>query len=89
MPNKLSLKQIEQLQQPLNKDYMPIIYRNIKKFREESGMTLEEVAEILGISCDYLKRVESENDLVKTCSLRLLIKFSIIFDRPVNDFLKD
>ncbi len=79
----------ERLQQRLNKDYMPIIYRNIKKFRKESGMSAEKVAELLDISYDYLRRIESENDLVKTCSLKLLIKFSIIFNKPIDDFLKE
>lgn len=81
--------QKEQLQELLNKDYMPIIYRNIKKFRKESGIPLIQVAEILNVTYDYLRRVESENDLVKTCSLKLLIKFSILFNRPLDDFLKE
>ena len=49
----------------LNKDYMPIIYKNIKKFRKESGMSLMEVAEILDMSHDYLRRIESNNDKIK------------------------
>lgn len=80
--------QEEQLQKLLDKNYMPIIYRNIKKFRKESGIPLIQVAEKLNVSYDYLRRVESENDLVKTCSLKLLIKFSILFNRPLDDFFK-
>lgn len=71
----------------LNKDYMPIIYKNIKKFRKESGMSLMEVAEILDMSHDYLRRIESNNDKIKTCSLKLLIKFSILYNKPLDDFL--
>lgn len=78
-----------QLHLLLNKDYMPIIYKNIKRFRKEQGMSLAEVAEILDMSYDYLRRIESSNDLVKTCSLKLLIKFSILYNRPLDDFLKE
>lgn len=83
------MKKEEQLQQLLDKDYMPIIYRNIKKFRKESGLSLMDIAEKFGVGYDYLRRVESENDLIKTCSLKLLIKYSIIFDRPLDDFIKE
>lgn len=78
-----------QLHLLLNKDYMPIIYKNIKRFRKEKGMSLAEVAEILDMSYGYLRRIESSNDLVKTCSLKLLIKFSILYNRPLDDFLKE
>lgn len=79
----------EQLQQLLDKDYMPIIYRNIRKFRKESGLSLMDIAEKFGVTYDYLRRVESEMDLIKTCSLKLLIKYSILFKRPLDDFLKE
>ena len=52
-------------------------------------MSLMEVAEILDMSHDYLRRIESLNDEVKTCSLKLLIKFSILFDKKLDDFLKE
>lgn len=79
----------DQLQKLLNKNYMPIIYRNIKKFRQECGMSLAKVSEILDMSYDYLRRIESDNDTIKTCSLRLLIKFSILYKKPLDDFLKE
>lgn len=83
------MKNEEQLQELLNKDYMPIIYKNIKKFRQESGYALSDVAKILDMSYDYLRRIESENDLIKTCSLKLLIKFSILYNKSLDDFLKE
>lgn len=83
------MKNENQLQQLLNKNYMPIIYRNIKKFRQECGMQLIDVAEILDMSYDYLRRIESANDSIKTCSLKLLIKFSILYNKPLDDFLKE
>ena len=47
----------EKLKALLSKDYMPIIYKNIKKYRKESGMSLMEVAEILDMSHDYLRSI--------------------------------
>ena len=81
------MKDKMQLQELLNKDYMPAIYRNIKKFRKERGLSLMEVSEILNMSYDYLRRIESANDLVKTCSLKLLIKFSILYEKSLDEFL--
>lgn len=77
------------LKNKLEKDYMPIIYANIKKYRKESGYSLMEVAEILDMSYDYLRRIESNKDEVKTCSLKLLIKFSILYNRKLDDFLQE
>lgn len=79
----------ERLKDLLNKDYMPIIYRNIKKYRKEAKMSLMDVAEILNMSYDYLRRIESDNDSIKSCSLKLLIKFSILYNKPLDDFLKE
>ena len=77
------------LKNKLEKDYMPIINKNIKKYRKESGYSLMEVAEILDMSYDYLRRIESNKDEVKTCSLKLLIKFSILYNRKLDDFLQE
>ena len=68
---------------------MPIIYKNIKRYRKESGIPLMQIAEQLDVSYDYLRRIESENDLVKTCSLKMLIKLSIILNKSLDDFLKE
>lgn len=83
------MKNEDQLQILLNKDYMPIIYKNIKKYRQESGYALSDVAELLDMSYDYLRRIESNNDFIKTCSLKLLIKFSILYNKSLDDFLKE
>lgn len=82
------MEQEDELQVLLNKDYMPIIYKNIKRFRKEAGLSLIKVSEILNMSYDYLRRIESDGDSKKTCSLKLLIKFSILYQKPLDDFLK-
>ena len=48
-----------------------------------------ELAELLDVSPEYLKRIEAPNDDKKTCSLTLLYKLSLIFDKKLDDFLKD
>ena len=81
------MEENRRLQELLNKDYMPVIYKNIKKFRLESGLSIIQVADILDMSYDYIRRIESNNDKVKTCSLKLLIKFSILYNKNLGDFL--
>ena len=72
-----------------NPDYKTIICNNIKNYRKEKGMRLMDLAEILGVTPEYLKRIESPNDDKKNCSLTLLYKISIILDKKIDDFLID
>lgn len=72
-----------------NKDFKKIICKNIKKFRKEKDVRLMDLAEMLEVSPEYLKRIESPNDEKKTCSLTLVYKLSLIFDKKIDDFLKD
>ena len=46
------MNNVKDLERQLNKNYMPVIYRNIKKFRKERGYELKDVAEILDMSYD-------------------------------------
>lgn len=48
-----------------------------------------DIAEKFDLTYDNLRRIESKNDLIKTCSLKLIIKYSILFNRPLDDFLKE
>ena len=48
-----------------------------------------DLAEMLEVSPEYLKRIESPNDDKKTCSLTLLYKLSLIFFIILDDFLDD
>jgi len=70
-----------------NKDFKKVIYKNIKKYRKEKGIRLMDLAEILDVTPEYLKRIESSNDNKKNCSLTLLYKISIILDKKLDDFL--
>ncbi len=72
-----------------NPNFREIICKNIKKYRKEQGLKLMDLAELLDISPDYLKRLESPSDMRKTCSLTLVYKLSLIFDKKTDDFFKE
>ena len=65
------------------------ICKNIRKFRKDSGMSVLRVSELVDVTPEYFKRIESINDPRKSCSLKMLYKLSIIFDKKLDDFLKD
>ncbi len=72
-----------------NPEFKAIICNNIKVYRKEKGMRLMDLAEQLDVSPEYLKRIESPNDIKKNCSLTLLYKISLILDKKMDDFLID
>ena len=72
-----------------NPEFKAIICNNIKVYRKERGIRLMDLAELLDVSPEYLKRIESPNDTKKNCSLTLLYKISIILDKKIDDFLID
>lgn len=41
-------------------DIYNTIRRNIKKYRQESGLTAAELAELVGLSHDFIRQIESE-----------------------------
>ena len=60
-----------------NPNYREIICKNIKKYRKEKEIRLMDLAELLDVSPDYLKRLESPGDSRKNCSLTLVYKLSL------------
>lgn len=83
-------------------NYQAIICKNIKRIRKElytnnkdyyknnnikNPFTAESVSELLGISHEYYKRLESF-DKSKPISLKLLCKVSKLFDKDINEFFK-
>lgn len=49
---------IEQIQ--FNDDIYDTIRRNIKKYRKEKGLTSAQLAEMVGLSHDFIRQIESE-----------------------------
>ena len=72
-----------------NSEFKEIICKNIKKYRKELNIKLMDLAELLDVSPEYLKRLESHSDTRKTCSLKMLYKLSIIFNKKLDDFFKE
>lgn len=69
-----------------NSNFKKVVCYNIRKYRKESGMSVMQVSEIIGVTPEYFKRIESLNDPRKNCSLTLLYKLSILFNKKIDDF---
>ena len=55
------------------------IARNIKKYRKEAGITQAVLAEGVGVSHEFIRRIESKKGL-KTFSVDTIWKISIVLD---------
>ena len=51
-------KKIEELQ--FDENIYDTIRRNIKKYRKEKGLTSAQLAEMVGLSHDFIRQIESE-----------------------------
>lgn len=51
-------KKVEQLQ--FDENIYNTIRRNIKKYRKEKGLTSAQLAEMVGLSHDFIRQIESE-----------------------------
>ena len=49
------------IQFPDDYSYYEIVIANIKKYRKKAGLTQEELAEMIGITHDYMTKIESKN----------------------------
>ena len=63
------------------------ISKNIRKYREEAGITQEQLAIDIGISPDYLRKFETNNGK-EGLSIHSLYKISVVLDIPVDKFLE-
>lgn len=63
------------------------ICRNIKKYRNEKGVRLMDLAENLDLSVNHLKRIESANDR-NNISLITLYKISLILGVRIDKFFE-
>ena len=71
-----------------NKDIKAVICQNIKKYRNEKGVRLMDLAEKLDVSVNHLKRIESVNDR-NNISLMTLYKISIILGVRIDKFFEE
>ena len=71
-----------------NENIKSVICKNIRKYRNEKGVRLMELADLLDLSVNHLKRIESPNDR-NNISLMTLYKISIILDVSIDKFFED
>ncbi len=83
-------------------DYQATICKNMKRIRRElydeskyfckehnirNPYSTQSVSELLGISYEYYKRLESF-DKSKPISIKLLLKVMVLFDQDISEFLR-
>jgi len=71
-----------------NENIKAVICHNIKKYRNEKGVRLMDLAEVLDVSVNHLKRIESANDR-NNISLMTLYKISIILGVRIDKFFEE
>ena len=65
-----------------------IICKNIKKYRNEKGVRLMDLAEAVGVSPEHLKRIESVNNR-DNISLTTLYKISVVLGVRIDRFFEE
>lgn len=71
-----------------NENIKSIICKNIKKYRNEKGVRLMDLADKLDLSVNHLKRIESSNDR-NNILLMTLYKISIILGVRIDKFFEE
>ncbi len=71
-----------------NENIKSIICKNIKKYRNEKGVRLMNLADKLDLSVNHLKRIESSNDR-NNILLMTLYKISIILGVRIDKFFEE
>lgn len=62
------------------------IAKKLKQFRQEIGMSLEELAERSGLSYQQVQKYEAVKNKI---SASKVFEFAQILEKPVNDFFED
>lgn len=68
-----------------NENIKTIVCKNVKKYRNEKGVDILDLAEKIDVSVDHLKRIEAPNDR-NNISLITLYKISIILGVRIDKF---
>lgn len=70
-------------------DIYNTIRRNIKKYRKEKGLTSARLAEMVGLSHDFLRQLESENTKkTYNFSVETLYKISVALEVRLDRFIE-
>lgn len=71
-----------------NENIKSIICKNVKRYRQEKGVRIMDLAEKIEVSVEHLKRIESANDR-NNISLLTLYKISIVLGVRIDKFFED
>jgi len=72
-----------------NNDIYEIVSKNVRKYRIESNMTQEELAEKANYSHQFIRKIEAPN-IKKTYSLDAIFRISKALNRKFSDmFVED
>lgn len=64
-----------------------VIRKNIKKYRKEKGLTSAKLAEMVGLSHDFIRQIESEKARYNF-SVETLYRISIALEVELNELVK-
>ena len=72
-------------------DYDTQIYdtirKNIKKYRKEKGITSAQLAEMVDLSHDFIRQIESDK-VANSFSVETLYRISKALDVPIDELVK-
>ena len=68
-------------------DIYNTIRKNIKKYRKEKGITAAELAEMVELSHDFIRQIESEKVKVNF-SLDTFYRISVVLNVSLDDLIK-
>lgn len=71
-----------------NENIKSIICKNVKRYRNEKGIKLMDLAEAVNVSVDHLKRIEAINDR-NNISLITLYKISVVLGVRIDKFFEE
>ena len=71
-----------------NENILSVISSNIRKYRIEQGVTQEQLAVDIGMSYDYLRRIESQKGK-EGISLMSLYKISVVLGVTMDKFFEE
>ena len=71
-----------------NPNIYDIIRRNIKKYRKERGMTSSDLAELVDLSHDFIRQIESEKTAYNF-SVDTFYKISVALGVKLDDLIQE
>lgn len=79
---EMTMKQLE-----FNLELYDTIRRNIKRYRNEKGLTSAQLAELIGVSHDFMRQIESEK-IQKNFSVDTFYRISVALGVGMDELAK-